>query len=198
MGALLAIRRIHVQGIGQTVAVTERSFSGTGHWGRALHLLNVGDLRNPFWSGDVYEYCSGCPGDMRLIEHSVFFLDLDGDGVLELLDVKSTHTGDTFVRSVLAYPQVQCTVFAYDRATHRFRPQPAIQPELLYPALPKYRISKSLAGRTNGMDNATQRTASDSRMTNARRIPEQLGVGRFDPPCSGNVRHRKGGSIDPP
>lgn len=132
--AIRECRGLFVAGVGQTILVVEQG-TGSGQRVETLTLLDASCLDHNVWSDCVHSYTDGLEGRNvgHRIDHSIILVDLDHNGIDELIDVASARLGTDIERMFLANPEVDCTVFCFDSQSRKFLRRPNAGRLLVYP-----------------------------------------------------------------
>jgi len=123
------------KGMGDVIAVREESARGIGLRSETLYLFRCEDLSTPAWTAVVFDWLEGVVerNEGRLVRHIVLYLDTDGDGTDELLDVECRQVGDDPDSILLSEPSLVCSVFRFDGRTGRFGKAPTFPGRLVFP-----------------------------------------------------------------
>jgi hypothetical protein len=120
-GPILSCRPVEIKGLGATILLVEAG-TGTGQRTETVHLLSHSDLKRDIWSGDVSDWQEGLEGrnEGHRLDSSIVLMDLNGDGVDEIVQFKSTRRGTDFEAMLLSDPKMECLAYRYIHRTDRF------------------------------------------------------------------------------
>ena len=136
MKPVLSVEIHKPKGMGDVIAVREESARGVGLRSETLYLFRCEDLATPAWTAVVFDWLEGVAerNEGRLVRHTVLYLDTDGDGTDELLDVQYMQVGDDSDSMLLSEPSLVCSLFKLDGRSGTFRKTPALPARLAYPS----------------------------------------------------------------
>lgn len=120
-GPILSCRPVEIKGLGATILLVEVG-TGTGQRTETLHLLSHSDLNRDIWSGDISDWQEGLEGknEGHRLDSGIVFVDLNGDGIDEIVQFKSTRRGTNCEAMLLSDPKIECLAYHYDRPNDRF------------------------------------------------------------------------------
>lgn len=136
MKPVLSVEIQKPKGMDDIIAVREESARGIGLRSETLYLFRCGDLATPVWTAVVFDWLEGVAerNEGHLVRHSVLYLDTDGDGSDELLDIQCKQVGDDPDSILLSEPSLVCCLFKFDGRAGRFRKAPTFPGRLAFPS----------------------------------------------------------------
>lgn len=123
------------RGLGQLICFIEQA-TGTGQRIETLHVVRAKNLVEDLWSGVVSSWEDGVEGRNigHKIDHCLVMMDVNRDGVDEIVGFGFTRKGTDMATMLLSCPTSTQSTYFYDKTIGRFRVDDTSFLPKLYPS----------------------------------------------------------------